>query len=106
MKVSYILIRDDVDMGTPDVFAESSRTQDITAEELAQDYNLQKKLRLLTQVCIVPEAPWADPTPPSERRKMLASYLSAFKSDKKEEKAVYDYLMNNGVIRIVWKQPN
>ena len=98
----YLLILDDYILGTPDCINQSDRTQDISAQALAQDYDLQSKMRLASAVFIRPDVSYAQPAAPNELLNKMAAFLADFKTDKAAQDEVRDYLMGDGMLRILW----
>jgi len=98
----YILITKNYILATPDCFADSDRTQKIGFYELANDYELQCRLKLASCVLIKPLVRYADPLVGDELIRGVASYLSAFKNKIEDQNNVFNYLINNGELKILW----
>ncbi len=90
-------------IGTSKGIASSEKSIDISLESLANNYELQVKLNLLSAVLLKPA--WNPPiTYPMEGEELLkhtAFYLSSFTSDQKEQDRRNNYLLNDGHIRIL-----
>ena len=102
MKLTYFLIGQDALIATPDCFATSEQTQEIQFFALAESYSLQTKARMASAVFIEPLVRWATPSVGNELHRSVACYLSAFKRDTGTQAQVFDYLMTNPVIKILW----
>jgi len=81
--------------------ASSDRTIDMPFQDLAENYDLQTRLKLLSADLIKPDDMYADPLSGSKLHQAVASYLSAFASDPTEQQQRRDYLTNNGLVRIL-----
>jgi len=77
---------EDVLIATPDCFASSERTQEISFFDLAESYDLQTKAHMASAVFIKPLVSYATPSVGSELHKSVACYLSAFKQDISKQK--------------------
>lgn len=101
MELTYFLMSNDALIATPDCFASSQRTQDISFFDLAEDYDLQTKANMASAVFIRPCYSWSKPSTGSDLHKNVASYLAKFKPIP-EQSTVNAFLMTNPVIRILW----
>lgn len=97
----FLLVTDEFVLGTPRGLEQSSRTIDILFDDLAKNYNLQTRLKLLSAALIRPDAGWATPLVGEELRQGVAGYLAAFTNDPAEVPSRRAYLLNNGLVRIL-----
>lgn len=99
----FFLIAEKAILATPDSIAKSEKTVDMTAEQLANDYDTQVKAQMASAVFINSDS-WfpAEPKSRAERLRLMASYLAAFKNAASEREEVLDYIANNGMVRILW----
>lgn len=99
----YFHIADEYTLGTPDSISDSERTVDVLFHDFAQNYDLQTRLKLASTVFIKPVygPPLAYPMQGQELIESVARYLAVFTEDKKEKKLEIDYLVNNGLVRIL-----
>lgn len=61
----FFLCSKTVIIATPDMLPKSEKTIDMTAEELAQNYDIQIKAKLATAILTNPDFKYTDPIPPS-----------------------------------------
>lgn len=104
---SYIFLADgDVTIGTPSAIEASDRTSDIPFADLAANYDLQTRLKLLSAVLIKPDwnPPIAYPMEGKELVKHAAFYLASFCDNPKERKLRQKYLEENRIVRIIAPQ--
>ena len=99
----FFLVTEQYTIGTPRVMAASDRTIDVHFKDLAENYDLQCKLHLASAALLKPEwyPPIAYPMEGQELVKHAATYLAAFSDDPKEREQRRDYLINNGLVRIL-----
>jgi hypothetical protein len=99
----FFLIAEKAILATPDSIARSENTVDMTAEQLANDYDTQVKAKMASAVFIKSDS-WfpSEPKSRAERLRLMASYLAAFKDDAGERREVLDYISGNGMVRILW----
>lgn len=99
----FLLVEDDYIIGTPGGVRRSSRTIDVCFNDLAENYDLQSKLNLASKAFIRPvwNPPTAEPSRGEELLRGVATYLASFDSDSDERKRKRDYLVNNGMLRIL-----
>lgn len=100
----FFLNNEKVIIATPDDLDGSERTIDTSSEDLANDYETQLKAKMLSAIFIHPEAFWANPMPPEDRRRHMASYLASLKDCKEGQDKVYEYISQNGQLRILFLQ--
>jgi hypothetical protein len=84
--------------------AASDKTIDIPFQDLAENYDLQSKLKLASCVFIKPDVGYArfdKPLTEEELHKSVAGFLSAFARDPADQKQRREYLLNNGLVRIL-----
>ncbi len=100
----YFLINDvhGYAIGTTEGFSSSERTLDIPFNDFAQDYRLQEALCLMSTVLMKPAVHplIASPLEGRDLEQGVAGYLSAFKSNAQEGAAAKRYLLDNGTLRI------
>jgi hypothetical protein len=102
----YFVIDNDVVIATPDLLRQGGNTQDVCAEDLAQSHELLEKLKWPLIQMIRPLVHYAEPTPPEKRRSLLAAFLSDMGNNSPVvAKRKHDYIMTNGMIRILWLKP-
>jgi len=99
----YFLNSKGYSLATPNGFASSERTIDIPFHDLANNYDLQEKLNMLSRVLIEPDVlpPLAYPLEGEKLIEGVAIYLAAFCDDPKERKQRREYLINNGLVRVL-----
>lgn len=99
----FFLVNKDYTIGTSRGMASSDRTIDMHFHDLAENYNLQLKLKLASAVFIKPNVhpPLAYPMYGSELHQAVASFISDFADDCVERQQRKDYLTNNGLVRIL-----
>ncbi|MDO8516884.1 MAG: hypothetical protein Q7S33_02055 [Nanoarchaeota archaeon] len=90
----FFLISNKYTLGTPRGIAISERTIDILFHDLAHNYKLQTKLNLASAMLFGRGIDLVSHT---------ASYLAAFANNPNEEGQRRDYLVNNGIVRILVK---
>ena len=95
-----ILTQEHADILTEQACSKSERTQDIKFFNLCADYDLQVKLQMATAAFLNPCYSWQEKTKPEDMPKKVACFLSQFSKDAEK---VYDFLMTNPVLRILWK---
>ncbi len=98
----FILTLDDVVIGTPEYIAESSRTQDISFFDLAENYDIQCKAHLASSVFIKPENPFSTGCTGHKLHDRVACYLSAFKGTTEKQTETHQFLITNPTLRILW----
>lgn len=98
----YVLMLDDYLLAKPKAFASSNRTQDIKFFDLAVNLELQYRMKLASAVFISPINPFAKPATGRKLLEYVARYLAAFKLKKEGQDHIYEYLMGNGDLRILW----
>jgi len=98
----FLLVGREGSIGTPRGFASTEHTVDVAFRDLAQNYELQEKLKMLSAVLIRPHMlpPVAYPMEGRELIEGVATYLSAFAEDPEERRNRRDYLLNDGRLRI------
>jgi len=99
----FFLVTEQYAIGTPRGMAASDRTIDVHFKDLAENYDLQCKLKLLSAVLLKPvwNPPLAYPMEGQELVEHAATYLAAFSDNPKERELRRDYLTNNGLVRIL-----
>ena len=99
----FFLVTEQYVLGTPRGMATSDKTIDIPFQNLAENYDLQIKLNLGSAVFIKPVVlpPLAYPMQGSELHNAVAVFLSAFADDPTEQQQRKNYLVNNGLVRIL-----
>lgn len=103
-KMLVILSQPHADILSEGFVAKSNRVQEINFFDLCADYDLQIKLNLASAALLKPVFQWQTPTKPEDIPREVAFYLADFKSGKDNQKQVYDYLMTNPVLQILWKE--
>ena len=87
-----IVILPEYDIFSQNFINESDRTQDIAVFDLCNDFKLQEKLQFILNL---------------NEPNMLAGYLSQLHSTNNiEHGIIYDYLLTNPILRILWKTNN
>jgi hypothetical protein len=89
---SFFLITEDYVIGTPRVIGLSDRTLDIKFDEFASNHDLQTRLHLLS-ACLDFNR--------TNLKELVACYLSSFNNNQTEMELNENYLLNNGVVRIL-----
>ena len=102
----FFLVTERYAIGTPRGISSSDKTIDIPFNEFAENIDLQERLKLLSSVLARPEALYAAPLAGRELRESVATYLAAFCNDPKEQQQRRNYLMNNGLVRILVTDDN
>jgi hypothetical protein len=99
----FYLNTDNFLITTPKGCSISKRIIDVPFHEFAQNYDIQDALNLLSTVLMKPHVnpPLAYPSVGMELIEGVAGYLCAFSTDKKTEKSRREYLVNNGIVRIL-----
>lgn len=99
----FFLVTEQYAIGTSGGIEKSERTIDVSFDEFAQNIGLQKKLHLGSTVLAEPvwNPPLAYPLRGDELKKGVATYMAAFSDNPQERKRRENYLMNNGLIRIL-----
>jgi hypothetical protein len=99
----FFLFSDKYIIGTPSGMNASDRTIDMPFQDLAENYDLQVKLKLVSAVLIHPDMrpPVAYPMVGRELHQAVAWYLSSFAGDHVKQQQREDYLLNNGLVRIL-----
>ncbi len=100
----FFLVTEQYVLGTSEGIAASDRTIDVNFSDLANSYDLQTKLRLASSALIKPEwsPPLAYPLQGAELIEGVAGFLAAFTDDPVESRHKRDYLINNGLVRILF----
>ena len=101
----FLLITEKYLLGTPRIIDVSDRAIDIPFHDLAHNYDLQRKLKLSSALCVRPElpSPLTRDLSRSEVIEYVAHFIAAFSDDPQEIKQRTDYLINNGLVRILVK---
>jgi len=98
----FFLINEKYIIGTPRSMSASDQTMDVKFNDFATDWDLQKKLNLGSYLM---ESLWVGSCAhPFNEKKLIdgvAVYLAAFAANPEEEQQRRDYLMKNGLIRIL-----
>ena len=99
----YFLVEEKYVLGVPESITSTERTIDILFNDFARNTEMQKKLKLLSSVFAEPYVsyPLSMPLAPEEIRSGVAGFLSAFIGDQEKRKRGREYLMNNGILRIL-----
>jgi len=96
----FFIIDKKYSIGTPKAIAPSDRTIDIPFEDFAKNYDLQCKLKLASAAFVKPSH---GSLPKSQKLvESVAFYLAAFCEDHEEQNRRIDYLINNGLVRILF----
>ncbi|MCK5149500.1 hypothetical protein KAJ87_01070 [Candidatus Pacearchaeota archaeon] len=88
-------------LGTPEGFNVSDKTIDIPFQNLVRNYDLQRKLNLASARFLEKPSWNSHPIWEEEPVECTAIYLASFSKDSKEKEKRRDYLINNGLIRIL-----
>jgi|GEM_PF-2039479 len=99
----FFLVGGKYALGTPRGMGSSERTVDIPFHDLAKSYDLQTKLGLLS-TCFIKHLVhpiFAQPLYGQELIEGVAYFLAAFAEDPAEQKERSDYLIKNGLVRIL-----
>ena len=107
-KVPYFfLVTEEYALGLPRVIDASDNTWDVKFEDLAKDYDLQEKLKLASAAFIRPHfrPPICYPSVGRELVEHVAGFLAAFTDNAAESKQIRNYLVNNGLVRILVTNP-
>ncbi len=99
----FFLVTEQYALGTPRGMAASERTIDMPFHDLTKNYDLQAKLKLASIAFIKPawNPPFAYPMEGQELITHTAVYLASFTDDSQEKEQRMNYLVNNGLIRIL-----
>ena len=99
----FFLVTEQYVLGTPRGIPDSDRTIDILFHDLARNYELQTKLNLASAALIRPvwNPPIAHPMKGRQLIEHVAVYLAAFCDDPQQKEQRKDYLINNGLVRIL-----
>jgi hypothetical protein len=92
-------------LGTPKSIANLGDSIDVHFKDFAKNYPLQHKLNLASQAFIRPRYNHplvTDSVNEQELLQQTAHFYAAFSNDPKEIKLKNDYLLDNGVIRILF----
>lgn len=102
-EIHFFLTTRDYVIGTPGGMTSSPRTVDVTFNDLAKNYDLQSKLRLASAALIKPAwlPPLAYPMQGQELIEHTATYLASFSDNTVERRERRNYLLNNGLVRIL-----
>jgi hypothetical protein len=107
-KPAFFLVTERYALGTAEGISNSDRTIDVGFHDLARNYNLQSKLNLLSAVLLRPA--WNTPLSlPMEGRELVehaATYLGSFTDDREEKEQRINYLVKNGLVRILVTDPD
>lgn len=99
----FFLINGHCVIGTPGNMTASDRTFDLPFHDLANNYGLQSRMGLASAALLKPvlNPPLAYPMAGQKLIEHAAAYLAAFTKDTVEEEKRMNYLVNNGLVRIL-----
>ncbi len=89
--IYFFMVAQEYTIGTPDGIGDSHRTIDTSFENFVQDAALREKLRI--------------PGISSDCYRFLAVYLASFCKNPEESERRKNYLLNNGLLRILITDP-
>ena len=88
-------------LGTPRGIAQSERTIDLCFNDFAENPDLQEKLHIGSYIYARPLVHYAEPAEGEELIRCVAGFMSAFCSKEEEREQRRDYMLNNGLVRLL-----
>jgi hypothetical protein len=102
LQTTCYLTTDTALIATPDCFGNSARTQELKFFEFAESYDLQSEAQLGSCVFIQPHVNWVKPLTGTKLHEAVANFLANIKRDSRSQQLVFENLMANPNIKILW----